>query len=78
MTTITVTIPTIGQDQWISRVDGVVCTNGSRLVPVSRREAEVSFKDAKGFDRTDLTPTEVATFVRNFLDEGFDAPITIS
>lgn len=83
MTTLKVQLPTYDTraelGQWIERVDGLVCVDGSRLMQVSLREAELTYRDdVDNLTRTDLNPAEVATFVRNFLDEGFDSKIVIA
>ena len=79
MTTLTVTFLAAPTAECIDRINGSVCCNGSYLVPLSRYDAALAYPaDKPGFDRTDLTPTEIMVFVRNFLDDGFDERIIIS
>ena len=73
MTSVTVTLPVDISNQWLDRVDGTVCTNGSRMLKTGRYEAVLTFENR----RQHVTATEAATFVRNFLDEGFDDQIRI-
>jgi len=74
MASIIITIPDSNASEWLDRVDGCVCVNGSSMVRFGRFEAILTYPDG----RSDLTGQEVATFVRNFLDEGFCDKITIS
>jgi len=65
------------QAEWIDRVNGCVCVNGSFLLKCGRYEAVVVYPD--GDEKRDrLTGQEAATFIRNFLDEGFDEKVTVS
>lgn len=57
----------------IERANGCVCVNGSRLVAVSRREAVLEYPGA----RIELTAQELATFVKNFYEEGFEESVEI-
>ena len=61
-------------DEALDRISGCVCTNGSQVKRNGRCMADLVFPD----DRREITPTEAATFVRNFLDEGFDDTIVIT
>ena len=58
--------------EFLDRVNGVVCTNGSSVIKVSNYVAALVFGD-----RFDLTAQELSTFVRNFVEEGFDSEISI-
>lgn len=57
----------------IERSNGRVCANGSKLVAVSRREAELQYPGS----RNNLTVQELSTFVKNFYEEGFDNRVEI-
>ena len=65
----------------ISRIDGCVCVDGSLLTyhPLADGSVDVRTLTLAARDgRTDLTPTEIATFVRNYFDEGHDDEIRIT
>ncbi len=62
----------------VDRINGCVCVDGSYLYRTSSAIEEGSRyvlaypNSGKPFEhRFELTPQETATFVRNFLDEGF-------
>jgi hypothetical protein len=78
MTTLTLTAST----EEAKRINGCVCTNGSRLRKVGRDQWVLVFSAPQaGWPedtiRVELSAQEAATFVRNYLDEGFDNPIKI-
>ncbi len=81
MTTLTITTPIGINSIWLDRVNGGVCVDGSTVLRTGHHEAVLAYPDEfeslAGNGRQDLTPTEIATFVRNFLDEGFDDSINI-
>jgi len=66
----------------VDRINGCVCTNGTILKKygavwyLAEATMAAPYSGIAAHNR-DLTPTQVATFVRNFLDEGFEEPITI-
>ena len=75
MAIVTVTTYMDLTNQWLDYVDGCVCVNGSKLVKTGHNTAVLTY----GLPiRQQVTPQEAATFVRNFLDEGFDERIQIT
>ncbi len=61
-------------DDFLERVNGSVCTNGTRLQQIADRKAVL----VNEYNERTLSPDKVAAFVRNFLDEGFDEKIIIT
>lgn len=73
MSTVTVTFSSSVSRDEIDRIDRIVCVDGSQMFKTGRYEATVTYPGR----RQNLTAQEVATFVRNFLEEGFDERIQI-
>lgn len=82
MSKLTITFLEAPDAQLLNRINGVVAVAGSYVKPFGPLGAILVHQEnvRTGSDcqaRDTLTPQEVATFVRNFLDEGFTATITI-
>lgn len=79
MASIIINLPDSNTADYLDRINGCVCVNGSSMIRFGRFEAVLVYPDPDDSDgRSDLTGQEAATFVRNFLDEGFCDKITVS
>ena len=66
----------------VERINSSVCCNDSSLVRINRFDCVLQMPGGLKYredtaDRTDLSPSEIAAFVRNYLNAGFDIPISI-